>query len=139
MKINKCLIMVACLIALLGLVVGCGGGSDNGNITITKTDVTSPSTFLGGPVTVRVEATAEGGISSVKVDITDAVTGAVQSATLSYIGVRYAGTVTIPSNSTANVKTYNVLITVVDNGGHTNTSTATFGIPAPTGPPAGPF
>jgi hypothetical protein len=139
MKTDKCLIMVVCVIALLGFVVGCGGGSDNGNISITKTEVTAPSTFLGGPVTVRVEATAEGGISNVKVDVTDAVSKVVQSATLSYLGVRYAGSVTIPSNSTANERRYDVLVTVTDNGGHTSTSNATFGIPAPTAPPPGPF
>jgi len=60
MKTDKCLIMVVCVIALLGFVVGCGGGWVNVNITITKNEGTGPLTFLGGHVTVRVEATAEG-------------------------------------------------------------------------------
>ena len=139
MKFDRCLIAALCLLALLGVVTGCGGGSDNGKITISSTEVTAPSTFLGGPVTVRVEATAEGGISSVKADITDVLSGVVKTTTLTYIGVRYAGSVTIPSNSTTKERKYNVVVTVADNGGHSSTTTAAFGIPAPSGPPSVPF
>lgn len=139
MKINNGYILAACLVLLVSLAAGCGGGGGGGSIKITSTQVTAPTSFLGGPVTVRIEATAGGGISAVRVDVTEVSTGTVKSTAMLFDGVRYAGSVNVPTNSTTSGKVYNVVVTVSDNSGHSSTATSTFTIPAPTGPPANPF
>ena len=141
MNLKNCLLGAVCL-ALAALVAGCGGGGGSdggGGISITNPQVTAPTTFFGGPVTVRAEIAAPAGVSSAKADITDDVTGVVKTATMAFDGMRYAGSVNVPQNTGTSPRAYTVLLTVVDTGGHSTSTTLTFQIPSPAVPPPAPF
>lgn len=130
MRFTKTIFIMTALL-LSCLLTGCGGGSgskvDTTAPTITSTEMVPPEvSFPSGSVTVRTVATDDTSISSVVLNVTNSITGAVVPYPLTNTtGNIYEADVTVSYTGVApaeQIYTFNVVVT--DAAGNTKTQYA---------------